>query len=99
MMVSRSTSALAMSIVMTSLSMGAPSGQVKAALSKSTMTEVFAGRVLVKLRGADQLDGRPARPSPAQQNRIARKLLGGRMVSGLKHGGWTIWQIASKQDP
>ena len=96
---SRSTLIIALSLVMGSQVASASGTKLKTYLPSGKMNEVFAGRVLVKLAGADRVDGQPALPTATQIKRISSKLQGGTLVSGLLHGGWTIWSFSEATNP
>ena len=96
---SRSTLSLALSIVMGGGYAFATDNALKPYIPTSGMNEIYAGRLMVKVRGADRLDGKPARLTSTQANRLSVKLGGGKQVGGLAHGGWTIWEISADKDP
>ncbi len=68
-------------------------------MPRDGMHEVFSGRLLVKVNGAEVPNGAPAKLTAAQTARISRKLQGGKLIGGLSHGGWTLWEIPLVQKP
>ena len=96
---SRSTLLIALSLVMGSQVASASGTKLKTYLPSGKMNEVYAGRILVKLAGADRVDGQPAVPTSVQLKRISSELQGGTYLSGLLHGGWTIWSISDSKNP
>jgi len=96
---SRSTFILALSIVMASEASSAAAQLKVHQLSPYPMNEVMAGRVMLKVKGADLHNGKPAQPAADQLSRLSTKLGGGRFVSGMSHGGWTIWEIPTSKNP
>jgi len=102
---SRSTLILALSIVMAGQVASASDSQkrlgrkpFKSNIPSLPMNEIVAGRIMVKVNGADKHPGRPPELTPAQVKRLSNKLQG-RMIGGLNHGGWTTWEIPIEQNP
>ena len=95
----RSTIIIALSMVMASQSALASDKPLKTYLPSDGMNEIFAGRLKVKIKGADTSDGNPAQPTLAQIKRFSAKLQGGKFVSGLSHGGWTVWEFPANTNP
>ncbi len=96
---SRSMLILALSTVMASQSAFAQKPKPKINIPVTPMNEVFAGRLMVKVNGADTQNGKPARLTPTQLSRISSKLFGARLITGLTHGGWTLWEIPAGKSP
>ena len=68
-------------------------------LSAASRNEIVARRVMVKVRGADSVPGRPAKLNPVQLARISSRLEGARFISGMAHGGWTMWEVPGSVNP
>ncbi len=99
MVISRSTALVALSLVCSFEFAWSTDKPLKTYLPSHAMNELFAGRLLVKVKGADIKPGAPAQPTNLQISRIAGVLKGGRMVGGLNHGGWTLWEYSEKVNP
>ena len=95
---SRSTLILALSAVIASETASGGGQGPFTHLNANPMNEVVAGRVLIKLRGADLFNGKSARPTPNQISRLSTRLGGGSYVGGLNHGGWTLWQVSESMN-
>ncbi|MDR3691025.1 MAG: S8 family serine peptidase [Fimbriimonas sp.] len=99
MNLSRSTLALAFSVVIASQTASGVDSRQKVKLLAANLQEIYTGRLLVKVNGANRIEGKPAILSIQQAGRLSFKLRGGHLLAGMPHGGWTVWQIPVEEDP
>ncbi len=98
-MLSRSTSTLALSMLMAVEISFASGPKLPKYMHSDGMRGVFPRRLMVKVNGADRGAGNGVKLSKEQLTRLSFRLNGAKFLGGIAHGGWTMWEIPANVNP